>query len=135
MEIWSDKYRLCGKIDVYDSEEKALIERKTKIKTIYDGYRYQLYAQYFCLVEMGYEVEKLLFHSLQDNKRYILDLPKKREINEFEGVLAQVRGFSLEDEDFEQNSEKCRNCIYSELCDKNIPLAPSKRGDNKTIIL
>jgi CRISPR-associated protein Cas4 len=53
IEIYSEKFGLIGKIDVYDNRKKELIERKAKIKKIYQGYLYQVYAQYFCLVEMG----------------------------------------------------------------------------------
>lgn len=121
LEIWSEKYRLCGKIDIYDSETKTLIERKTKIKKIYDGYKYQLYAQYFCLQEMGFEVEKLKWHSLQDNKNYFLDLPGEAEIKEFEALLDAIRSFDVSQKNFTQNPEKCKNCIYAPLCDTYCP--------------
>ena len=49
--IYCDKYNLSGKIDVFDSKTGVLIERKKKIKTIYDGYVFQIYAQYFALLE------------------------------------------------------------------------------------
>ena len=39
--------------------------------------KYQLYAQYFCLREMGYEVEKLKLYSLDDNKVYEIPLPNE----------------------------------------------------------
>ena len=51
--IYSETYNLIGKIDVFDCQNGILTERKKKIKTIYDGYVFQLYAQYYCLVEMG----------------------------------------------------------------------------------
>ena len=31
--VYSEKYNIGGKIDIYDCEKKALIERKTKVKT------------------------------------------------------------------------------------------------------
>lgn len=58
LEIYSEKYNLVGKIDIYDANSKTLVERKRQIKTIYDGYIFQIYAQYFALCEMGYEVRK-----------------------------------------------------------------------------
>ncbi len=119
LEIFSEKYRLCGKIDIYDSQEKMLIERKTKIKKIYDGYKYQLWAQYFCMMEMGFEVEKLKIHSLEDNKNYFLDLPDKKEILEFEDLISQIRKFNIKNKNFVQNPEKCKNCIYAGLCDSD----------------
>ena len=36
--------------------------------SIYDGYVFQLYGQYFSLIEMGYQVKKIRFHSMDDNK-------------------------------------------------------------------
>ena len=117
LEIYSEKYKLCGKIDIYDQKEKTLIERKTKIKKIYDGYKYQLWAQCFCLLEMGYEIKKLKFHSLEDNKNYELKIPNKEEIKEFEDIIFQIQNFDISDKNFSQNPEKCKNCIYSELCD------------------
>lgn len=114
--IYSKKYNLAGKIDIYDSEEKALIERKTRVKTIYDGYKYQLYAQYFCLIEMGFEVKKLLIHSLEDNKRYVIDLPIGEELKKFENLIEEIKNYDISNDKTKPNPEKCKNCIYSELC-------------------
>lgn len=58
--IYSEKYNIIGKIDIFDSEKGILTERKKKVKTIYDGYIFQLYAQYFSLREMGYVVPNLI---------------------------------------------------------------------------
>jgi CRISPR-associated protein Cas4 len=74
--VYSEKYNLMGKIDIYDKEEKSLIERKFKINRIYDGQKYQLYAQMFCLQEIGFEVKNLFIHSLSDNKEDILKFEK-----------------------------------------------------------
>jgi CRISPR-associated protein Cas4 len=114
--VYSEKYNLSGCIDIYDANEKLLVERKRKIATIYDGYRYQLYAQYFCMVEMGYEVEKLAFHSLIDNKRYVIGIPGNAEIQEFENLLQKIQNFDLKDT-FIANQNKCEQCVYSSLCD------------------
>lgn len=119
IEIYSEKYNIAGKIDIYNSEKKELIERKAKIQKIYDGYRYQLYAQYFCMEEMGFEVEKLLFHSLNDNKRYEIPLPNDKEVAEFEEILKKIKEFDFQDlmeGNFGVNSNKCENCVYNALC-------------------
>ena len=42
IEVYSDIYRIIGKIDIYDRKKEALVERKNKITTIYDGYIFQL---------------------------------------------------------------------------------------------
>jgi CRISPR-associated protein Cas4 len=44
IEVYSQKYDLLGKIDIYDAKTKTLTERKNKISHIYDGYIFQLYA-------------------------------------------------------------------------------------------
>jgi CRISPR-associated protein Cas4 len=40
--VFSEELGICGKIDIYKSREKSLIERKYKITTIYQGQIYQL---------------------------------------------------------------------------------------------
>ena len=42
--ILSEKYKLIGKIDLYRSKDKKLIERKYQLKNIYQGQIYQLWA-------------------------------------------------------------------------------------------
>ncbi|MFA5194905.1 MAG: type V CRISPR-associated protein Cas4, partial [Bacteroidales bacterium] len=44
MEVFSEKYNICGKVDVFDDAAGKLTERKREIKTIYDGYVFQVYA-------------------------------------------------------------------------------------------
>ncbi len=114
-EIYCEKYGLTGKIDLYDQENEVLIERKNKINKVYDGYRYQLYAQYFCFLEMVYEVKSLQLYSLSDNKKYEVDLPDKEETDKFEEIIEQIKSFDIT-KSFEQNSAKCAQCIYRELC-------------------
>jgi len=116
LEVYSEKYNLAGKIDIYDGEAKTLTERKNKITKIYDGYRYQLYAQYFCMVEMGYEVEKLFFYSMTDNKKYEIALPEGEELEKFEKTLDDIRNFDMLNNNFSPNLAKCEKCIYYELC-------------------
>lgn len=50
--IYSDRLKIAGKIDIFDTKTGILTERKRKIKKIYDGYLLQLYGQYICLSEM-----------------------------------------------------------------------------------
>lgn len=117
--VYSQTYGIGGKIDIYDSKKKILIERKYKITTIYDGYRYQLYAQYFAMIEAGYEVEKLAFHSLSDNKRHFIDIPDTTEVSVFNNLVNEMKSFDPTD-DFSPNVNKCNNCIYNELCDLSL---------------
>jgi CRISPR-associated protein Cas4 len=118
LEIYSQRYGLAGKIDTYDMDKKILTERKKKITRIYDGYIFQLYAQYWCLIEMGYSVEKMRLYSLNDNKIYPISLPTKdsKMQKKFENLINKIHTFSLEDS-FIPNPNKCKHCIYSNLCD------------------
>ena len=115
--IYSAQYNLMGKIDVYREKEKLLIERKYQLKQIYQGQIYQLWAQYFCLTEMGYAVERLAFYEISTNKMYPVALPTAKDIELFAAFIQSFHSFnpcnfvSL-------NSNKCRHCIYCNLCDK-----------------
>ena len=116
--IYSTKYSLCGKIDLFDKKQGVLTERKKRIKKIYDGFVFQIYAQYYCLTEMGYNVKKLYLYSLDDNKNYFILLPKDNiEMDKkFNNLLKQIKTFDLEKE-FYPNISKCKKCIYKNLCD------------------
>jgi len=121
MEVYSEKYRIGGKIDVYDRRKKLLVERKKKIKVIYDGYIYQIYAQYHCLSEMGYPVDSLKLHSMDDNRNYPVkkpeDDPERQQA--FEQLLAEMREFDM-NAPFLPNKKKCAHCIYHALCDSSL---------------
>ena len=117
IDVHSEELGITGKIDLLDLDGKRLIERKKKIRKIYFGNYLQIFAQYFCLIEMGYEIKSLCFHSLDDNKRYDLDLPTAEDREKLKKVLSEMRNFDLENPDFSQNPAKCRACIYRELCD------------------
>jgi CRISPR-associated exonuclease Cas4 len=91
--FYSQKYGLCGKIDIFNTKTGELIERKSKIKTIHQGYIYQLYAQMFALLEQGYKVKKLTLHSLEENKRYPISLPTLVEIDEFETTITKLKNW------------------------------------------
>lgn len=117
VEVYTDKYKIIGKIDIYDGQKKALIERKNKITTIYDGYIFQLYAQYFAMREQGYQINSLSLYSYSDNKSYPIKLPEDDEemLLKFEKLMVDIATFDLEC--FRQiNNEKCKRCIYSEIC-------------------
>ena len=79
--IISHTYRLQGKIDIYRGWEKKLIERKYQLKRIYQGQIYQLWAQYLCMVEMGYEVEVLTFYEISTNKMIPVELPSEEQLS------------------------------------------------------
>ena len=118
VEVFSEKYNIGGKIDTFDQAESLLVERKKKIKVVYDGYIYQLYAQYHCLIEMGYQVQSIKLYSMDDNKSYPIkkpeDDPERQQA--FETLITQIRCFDLT-VPFTANENKCQHCIYNNLCD------------------
>ncbi|MDR2904538.1 MAG: type V CRISPR-associated protein Cas4 [Helicobacteraceae bacterium] len=120
-EVYCNKYKLCGKIDIYDRDKKLLTERKKKITRIYDGYIFQLYAQYFCLDEMNCDVENLRFYSMDDNKTFPIKLPKDDfdMFAKFEKIIDEINSFEA-DGFCQNNSAKCERCIYNNLCDRSL---------------
>jgi CRISPR-associated protein Cas4 len=118
VEVFSEKYGLIGKIDIYDCHNKILRERKKKINKIYDGYIFQIYAQKVALEEMGYKVERMELCSLDGNKKYPVKVSLAQK-EKFLQVLKEIREFNFLSEK-PNNTKKCKNCIYRELCRKNI---------------
>lgn len=118
IDVYCEQYNLVGKIDIYHRDKKTLIERKRKIKVIYDGYRYQLYAQYFALIEMGYSVEKIGFYSKMDNRRHMVDLPQGEWLQKFESTLQALLDYDPMKAIANINPQKCQYCIYRHLCDQ-----------------
>ena len=123
LDVYSARFNLCGRIDIYVSDTKTLRERKKKIKRLYDGYVFQLYAQYFCMIEMGFEVEKLSLYSMDDNKSYKVALPERDMpmYRSFCDLIESIQKYRLMETPFTPNPEKCAGCIYRELCDAAPP--------------
>lgn len=121
IDVYSSKYNILGKIDIYDVERGLLTERKNKITQIYDGYVIQLYAEYFALVEMGYDVKKIRFYSMSDNKVYNVLLPKENPemFEKFEHLILEINNFDIQNFR-QQNSKKCMKCIYEPVCDRSM---------------
>lgn len=116
--VISNQLGLIGKIDVYKQNEKNLVERKYSLKHIYQGQIYQLWAQYFCMVEMGYEINNISFYEISKNKTIPISLPTDKDRKE---LIAFIRDFRKYDpsKPMNINKNKCSHCIYSNLCDKN----------------
>lgn len=114
--VYSERYNLMGRIDIFYIYTGKLVERKNAVSAIWPGFRYQLYAQCFALCEMGYKVRAMWIHSQKDNKSYAIQMPDKEATAEFEKVLLQMRSFSMTDP-FEANPKKCAKCIYNMICD------------------
>ncbi len=121
IDIFSEEYKLCGKIDIFDMDKSLLTERKKKISTIYDGYIFQLYAQYFCLTEMGYMVKNLRFYSFDTNKVFPIPLPQDDFImfEKFKHTIQSIREFNIEGF-IQTNDQKCKYCIYNNFCDRTL---------------
>lgn len=121
IDVYSEKYRICGKIDLFDVETGLLTERKKHIAVIYDGYVFQLYAQYYGLTEMGYEVRKMRFYSCDDNKIFPVKLPcdEPQMQAAFEEIVSKINSYDLRNF-IQTNVKKCENCIYEPLCDQSL---------------
>lgn len=117
--VYSDVYGVMGKIDIFDADKGILTERKKKIRIIYDGYVFQIYAQYFALQEMGYTVNILRLYSMDDNKVYPIRRPEEDKLmfDKFKQLISDIHSFQL-NQFYQTNSEKCRRCIYEPACDR-----------------
>lgn len=122
IDVYCEKYNIVGKIDIYDISAKKLVERKNRIVKIYDGFIFQLYAQTFALREMGYEVEHIALYDKTHNIMHPVNLPENDILmfQKFEKLIQDINSFSLTNKDFRPNENKCKTCIYSQLCDYSI---------------
>lgn len=119
MTVYSPTLRLIGKIDLYKQNSKTLIERKYQFKNPYEGQIYQLWAQYFCMIEMGYEVEHLVFHATASNRTVPIILPHETERKELESLVSKIRNYEI-GETAAVSRSRCQHCIYCNMCDKTI---------------
>lgn len=117
MSVYSIKYGLMGKIDVYRTDECKLIERKYQLKNIFQGQIYQLWAQMFCLEEMGYKVKHLAFYETSTNKMIPVSMPTKEDESIFATFIQRFRNYNPLDS-INTNPNKCCHCIYCNLCDR-----------------
>lgn len=117
IEVYTSEYNIIGKIDIYDGAKRTLIERKYKIVTIYDGYVFQLFAQYFALKEQGFEIKKIKLYSFSDNKTYPVKLPEENPVMfiKFQNLHKNINNFDLS-KFRQENIEKCKRCIYAPIC-------------------
>lgn len=120
IDIYTKQFGICGKIDIYDKKTKTLLERKNKITKVYEGYVFQVYAQYYALEEMGYPVKKIQLHSIQDNKNYSICLPCEDKLmdHKFKSLIKAIREFDME-KFVQTNPKKCKECIYEPSCDRS----------------
>lgn len=115
--VMSEEYGLMGKIDIYKGKEHRLIERKYQLKNIYQGQIYQLWGQYLCMKEMGYDVKTIAFYEISTNKMIPMELPNQEQLGEFRQFIEEYRNYdpSLP---LKTNINKCLHCVYCSICDK-----------------
>ena len=118
LHVYSDEFGISGKIDLYKHDRHLLIERKNNLKRIFRGQIYQLWGQYFCMREMGYEVEKLAFYEISTNKMIDIELPGEPGKQELLGFIEQFKSYDPVSDEITVNPNKCTHCIYCNLCDK-----------------
>lgn len=115
--VISHRYALAGKIDIYRGREKKLIERKYQLRNVYQGQIYQLWAQYLCMTEMGYEVESIAFYEISTNKMIPVPLPSEEQLAQFERFIMVYKNYDPS-KPMIVNRNKCTHCVYCSLCDK-----------------
>ncbi|MDR0926927.1 MAG: type V CRISPR-associated protein Cas4 [Ignavibacteria bacterium] len=118
LSVYSDELGIAGKIDIYKADEKLLTERKYKLTTIYQGQIFQLWAQYFCMLEMGYQIEKLTMHSISTNQTFPIEIPSAIEKSQLINFINEFKNYNPE-KPIKTNENKCKHCIYCNLCDKS----------------
>jgi len=116
-DVYSEKYGITGKIDIFDIDKGLLTERKKHQSVIYPGLVLQLYAQCFGLRESGYEVRKMRIHSLDNNKSFDIELPEDNEefMRLFTDTIERMKQFDIR-AFIQEDVAKCRNCIYRPIC-------------------
>lgn len=115
--VYSEEFGLMGKIDVYKTDTKTLIERKYQLKQIYQGQIYQLWAQYFCMIEMGHTIDNLGFYEISTNRTIKIELPNIQDKEDFRGFIQTFKEYDPSVQ-LIVNPNKCSHCIYCNLCDK-----------------
>lgn len=116
--VYSERLGLVGKIDMFNAKTGELIERKTKVDRIYPRHIYQLWAQMFCLQEMGYEVKKLSLYDYTSNKKHNVEIPSEQEGLNFVSFLNEMRAYNPSEDKIKVNAQKCKYCIFTNMCDK-----------------
>lgn len=119
LQVCSEELGIYGVIDLYKADQLMLIERKYQLKSIYRGQLYQLWAQYYCMIEMGYKIDKLAFYETSTNKLFPIARPGAQEKAELVDFIHSFKHYTL-GQPITVNVNKCSHCIYCNLCDKTI---------------
>jgi len=113
--VASHEYGIMGVIDILYTESHHLVERKYKLSKIYQGHIYQLWGQYVCLSEMGYQIQRLSIHSQSDNATHEIPLPSPTDLATFKGFINTITHTDIANTHTD-NAAQCQGCIYSPLC-------------------
>lgn len=116
--VYSEELGIVGVIDIFREDTKILIERKYNLKNIFRGQTYQLWAQYFCMCEMGYDIRQIAFYEISSNKMIQIPLPNDNDKNELAEFIQKFRDYNPITTPLSINHNKCLHCIYCNLCDK-----------------
>lgn len=116
--VYSDELEISGIIDILKQDKHLLVERKYVIRQIYRGQLYQLWGQFFCLREMGYDVRQLAFYEMSSNKNRFIEIPTEVDKLELKEVINRFLIYDPGSTQFTVNPNKCAHCIYCNLCDK-----------------
>lgn len=114
--VASEEYHVIGIIDLYNINTRTLIERKTTVKSIYPGFKYQLWLQMICLQELGYPTESMRIYEVSKNLKHPVDLPTPSDLANLKSLVNQIRTYNVEQllstefDNFHSNIS-----IYSEL--------------------
>lgn len=122
VDVYSEKYKLYGKVDIFEKDTGKIRERKNNIKGIYDGYVFQVYAHYYALTEMGYLVKSIELYDITKNKKYPIDLPEDNPAmkEKFNILIESLNTYDILKDKQIPYEIKCKSCIYSQLCDRVI---------------
>ena len=117
--VFSEELGVYGVIDTYKPKERLLVERKFKLSQIYQGQIYQLWAQCFCMIEMGYVVDKLAFYESSKNLVHPIPFPTNKDKQTLLDFIESFRKFDMSKK-INISPNKCLHCIYCNLCDKTM---------------
>lgn len=116
LKVFSMELGLVGVIDLYRINKRHLIEFKYKGgDSLFLGQKLQLWAQYYCLEEMGYKVERISIFEKSTGVFHDVKLPDSEDKKILIDLIERFRSFDLT-QSIEINDKKCAHCIYCNLC-------------------
>ena len=116
LKVWSEELGLVGVIDLYRKAEEHLVEFKYRVgETLFLRQKVQLWAQCYCLREMGYDVKRISVYETSTGTFHSVPLPNDEDRKVLEDLIMRFRNY-----DFASpcvvNPKKCTHCVYCSLC-------------------